>query len=96
MKLAIKVGLWVFFLMGLSTCIVSRRDKCYEDIRRGDKTMRIEDVCIQAVLFASYQGSDPVGVHGRDLYTMLCAAQLAEEEKCQEESNWVPSIDARM
>ena len=96
MKLTSRIIFLLILVLELSACIVSKRDKCYEDIRRGDKTMHIQDVCIQAVLFANYQGSDPVGVHGRDLYTMLCAAQLAEEDKCQEESNWIPTIDARM
>jgi hypothetical protein len=83
-------------VFGINSCIVSERDKCYEDIRRGDKTGSIQDACIQAALYSNYHGTDTNAIQFRDFYIALCAAEIVESEKCESKSNWTPTVDARM
>jgi len=83
--------------MLVSSClIVSEKDKCYEDIKRGDKSFGYTTPCIDAGLFSSYTGDDATGQSLRDFYLTLCAATIVEQEKYKSKSGWIPAIDGRM
>jgi hypothetical protein len=86
---------WAGFFFITSCIIVSEKDKCYEDIERGDKTAGFTDVCVMAGIYGSGSGTGIVG-QVADYYLALCATELIEAEKCQGKSNWRPTIDARM
>lgn len=81
----------------VSSClIVSEKDKCYEDIERGDKSFGYTDPCIGAGLLSSYTGNDATAQSMQDFYLALCASTIIEQDKCQGKSNWIPTIDGRM
>ena len=85
----------ILFFLASSCIIVSEKDKCYEDIERGEKTAGFTDVCVTAGIYGSGSGTGIVA-QVADFYLALCATELLEAEKCQEKSNWVPTIDGRM
>lgn len=85
----------------VSSClIVSEKDKCYEDIERGEKTGGATDPCIDFMVFASPTGNGQSSYSADNLlvnyYLSLCVATIIEQEKCQRKSNWIPTIDGRM
>ncbi|PKL30339.1 MAG: hypothetical protein CVV45_18030 [Spirochaetae bacterium HGW-Spirochaetae-10] len=86
----------ILFFLASSCIIVSEKDKCYEDIERGEKTAGFIDPCIGAGLLSSYAGNDATAQSMRDLYLTLCASTIIEQEKCQGKSNWIPTIDGRI
>ena len=88
MKKYLTVGL---FILVSSCLIVSEKDKFYEDIKRGDKTMGYVSVCEGAAMY-----STDTNKMFANFYLSLCVAQLLEEEKCKSKSNWIPTIDGRM
>lgn len=85
----------ILFFLASSCIIVSEKDRCYEDIERGEKTAGFTAVCVTAGIYGSGSGTGIVG-QVADFYLALCATELLEAEKCQEKSNWVPTIDGRM
>jgi hypothetical protein len=85
----------ILFFFASSCIIVSEKDKCYEDIERGEKTAGFTDVCVTAGIYGAGSGTGIVG-QVADYYLALCATELIEAEKCQGKSKWIPAIDGRM
>ena len=84
------------FVLTSSCLIVSEKDKCYEDIKQGDKSFQYTDPCIGAGLLSSYTGDDTTAQLMREFYFSLCASTIIETEKCKGKSQWTPTIDFRM